>query len=181
MNKTTTQILLLSMAWLAGCDKPAGVGTVQGWKPVYATAAEYRAVRSMPSRPILSAGKIAYAGSRIYMVERGQGIHIVSYAIPASPVKERFIEIPGCYEVTWRNGYLIANNGPDLVTLDVSQPAAATVVSRLPGIFKSIQETGSVPPDAVSGDYFECPDPAGGLILRWVRTSLKDPACQRVP
>lgn len=181
MNKTTTQILLLSMAWLAGCDKPAGVGAVQGWKPVYATAAAYRAVRSMPARSVQSAGKIAYAGNRIFMVERGQGVHIVNYAVPASPVKERFIDIPGCYEVTWRNGYLIANNGPDLITVDISLPGSVTVVSRLPDVFRSIQETVAVPPDAVAGEYFECPDPARGVILRWEKTALTDPACQRVP
>lgn len=172
---------LLLVLILYGCDKPAGVGTVQGWKPVYASTAEYRTIRSMPPRSIQYAGKIAYAANRIFMVERGQGVHVVSYAIPASPVKERFIEVPGCYELTWRNGYLIANNGPDLVTIDISLPGSVAVVSRLPGVFRSIQETVSVPPDAAAGDYFECPDPVRGVILRWEKTALTDPSCQRVP
>jgi len=171
---------LLLLVAVAGCDKPVGVGTVEGWKPVYATTAEYRSIRSLPSRPIVNAGKIAYAGGRLFMVERGQGIHVVSYADPANPVKERFIEVPGCYEVTWQRGYLVANNGPDLVTVDISLPGTATVVSRLENIFRSIQETTTVPPDALPGQYFECPDPARGTILRWERATLQDPACQRI-
>lgn len=171
-------ILLLTS--LAGCDKPAGVGTVEGWKPVYATTAEYRSIRSTTPRPILAAGKIAYAAGRVFMVERGAGIHVVSYADPANPVKEGFLEIPGCQEVTWQRGYLVANNGPDLVTLDISQPSTATVVSRLENVFRSIQEAATVPPDAASGAYFECPDPARGIILRWEKATLQDPACQRI-
>ena len=170
----------LLLTALAGCDKPAGVGPVEGWRPVYATTAEYRSIRSTPPRPILSAGKIAYAAGRVFMVERGAGIHVVSYASPANPVKERFLEIPGCYEVSWQRGYLVANNGADLVTIDISLPSTATVVSRLENVFRSIQEAASVPPDAVNGDYFECPDPTRGIILRWEKASLQDPACQRI-
>lgn len=163
---------------LAACEKPGQLGAQPGWKPVYASATEYRTIRSLAAQPFENGGKFAWWAGRIFMAEKGRGVHIISYADPANPVKERFIEVPGCYEVTLRNGYLVVNNGPDLVSLDISQPAAVTVVSRLDNFFETIQEANSAPPDAASGDYFECPDFSKGVILRWERGTLQNPECR---
>jgi hypothetical protein len=163
---------------LAACEKPGSLGAQPGWKPIYASTAEYKTIRSGLARPIENGGKFAWFAGRIFMVEKGLGVHIISYADPANPVKERFIEVPGCYEVTLKNGYLIVNNGPDLVSLDISQPAAVTIASRLDNFFQSIQEANSAPPDAQSGDYYECPDFGQGVILRWERQTIQNPECR---
>jgi hypothetical protein len=105
----------------------------------------------------------------------------VQYTDPASPKKERFLEIPGCYEVSYKGGYLIVNNGSDLVSLDISQPGTVRVASRLAKVFRSIQEAGNIPPDAVAGEYFECPDFSRGVILRWEKATLREPACRTLP
>jgi hypothetical protein len=53
-----------------------------------------------------------------------------------------------------------------------------TLASRLPNVFKSIQEAGNIPPDAVPGDYFECPDFSKGVLLRWEKGTVNDPQCR---
>lgn len=166
---------------LSACGKKGSTGEVTGWRPVYAGEAEYKMIRSLPPQPIVNAGKIAYASGRLFMVEKNKGVHVVQYADPASPVKERFLEIPGCYEVSYKGGYLIVNNGADLVSLDISQPGAVRVSSRLAKVFRSIQEAGNIPPDAVAGEYFECPDMLRGVILRWEKAPLREPACRTLP
>lgn len=171
-------VMLMFIAVLTGCSRQNKVGEVTGWKPVYITEAELKTITSAPPEPITNGGKIVYATGKIYMVEQGSGVHIINYTNPQLPVKERFIKVPGCYEVTFKNNYLIVNNGADLVTLDISQPQTVTVAARATGIFESIQESNSVPPNAVSGDYFECPELAKGFVLQWEKTTISNPACK---
>lgn len=160
------------------CTRSRDTGTHTGWKPVYATLSEYQDIQSLPPAALVNGGKITWWGNKIYMVEQGRGVHIVNYADPSHPVKERFLSVPGCYEATVKNGYLVVNNGPDLVTLDISSPATVTVMSRLAGVFSSIAEAGSVPPQGMAGDYFECPDFSKGVILRWEQQTLTNPGCR---
>lgn len=148
------------------------------WVPVYISASEYSQISSQPSTAIINGGKIVLNNNKLYMVEQGQGIHVVNYTDPAQPVKERFIKVPGCYEVSMKNGYLIANNGPDLVSLDISNADSVVVVNRLTNVFKSLQESNSIPPNAVSGDYFECVDISKGIISKWIQKLTDQPKCK---
>lgn len=174
INWIVAAVLLLS-----SCVKSGGrIGDRIAWKPVYGDPAAFRTISSRPPQPIIKAGKIAYVNSRIFLVEQGQGIHVVSYADPANPVKERFIEIPGCFEVSWKNGHLIANNGPDLVSITFPTATTVALASRIPNVFRSITEANNIPPDAVGGDYFECPDFTRGILLRWEKGTVEDPECR---
>ena len=172
------KLLILPLLLAIACTRSKETGTQQGWKPVYATQAELRNIQSSPPIPLENGGKIVWWANKIYMVEQGKGVHVINYTDPANPVKERFFSVPGCYEASVRNGYLIVNNGPDLVTLDISVPGNVTVLSRLPNVFSSISEAGSVPPAAVAGEYFECPDFSKGIVLRWERQTLTNPGCR---
>ena len=164
---------------LSSCVKGGNrIGDRIAWKPVYGDPAAFRTINSVAPQSIVNAGKFVYANGRVFLVEQGRGIHIVSYADPVNPVKQRFIEIPGCYEVSWKNGHLIANNGPDLVSLVLPNNTTVNLASRLPNVFRSIMEANSVPPDAVAGDYFECPDFTRGILLRWEKGTVDDPECR---
>lgn len=167
-------VLLLSSCVKSGVR----IGDRIAWKPVYGAPAAFRTISSRAPQPIQKAGKFVNVNSRVFLVEQGQGIHVVSYSDPANPVKERFIEIPGCYEVSWKNGHLIANNGPDLVALLMPNATSVSMASRIPNVFRSIMEANSVPPDAVPGDYFECPDFTRGILLRWEKGTVEDPECR---
>jgi hypothetical protein len=170
-------LFFLSVILLVGCTRVENKQVVT-WVPVYISASEYSQISSQPSTAINNGGKIAFFNNKMFMVEQGQGIHVVNYTDPAQPVKERFIKVPGCYEVSMKNGYLIANNGPDLVSLDISNPDSVVVTYRLANVFKSLQEANSVPPNAVSGDYFECVDVSKGIISKWIQVLTDQPKCK---
>ena len=162
---------------MAGCTRVENKQVVT-WVPVYISASEYSQISSQPPTAIINGGKIALFNNKLFMVEQGQGIHVVNYTNPALPAKERFIKVPGCYEVSMKNGYLIANNGPDLISLDISNADSVVVVNRLTNVFKSLQESNSIPPNAVSGDYFECVDISKGIISKWIQKLTDQPKCK---
>ena len=170
-------LFFLSVIILASCTRVDNKQVVT-WVPVYISASEYSQISSQPPTAIVNGGKIALFNNKLFMVEQGQGIHVVNYTNPAQPVKERFIKVPGCYEVSMKNGYLIANNGPDLVSLYISNADSVVVVNRLVNVFKSLQEASSVPPNAVSGDYFECVDISKGIISKWIQKLTDQPKCK---
>lgn len=175
MHKTT--LFFLIVFFLTGCYKVDNK-QILTWVPEYITASEYSLVSSKPPTAITEGGKIAFVNNKLFMVEQGQGIHEVNYANPAQPVKERFIKVPGCYEVSMKNGYLIANNGSDLISLDISDPDSVVVAYRLPDVFKTLQEANNIPPNATSGDYFECPDISKGIVSKWTQKLTDEPQCK---
>jgi hypothetical protein len=170
-------LFFLYVILLAGCSRVENKQVIT-WVPVYISASEYSQVSSQPPIAISNGGKIALNNNKLYMVEQGQGIHVINYTNPAQPVKERFIKVPGCYEVSLKNGYLIVNNGPDLVSLNISDPNSVVVAYRLANVFKSLQEANSVPPNAVSGDYFECVDISKGIVSKWIQKLTDQPKCK---
>lgn len=170
-------LFFLSVILLASCTREENKQVVT-WVPVYITASEYSQISSQSPTAIINGGKIAIVNNKLFMVEQGQGVHVVNYTNPAQPVKERFINIPGCYEVSMKNGFLIANNGPDLVSLDIADADSVSVVNRLANVFKSLQEANSIPPNAVSGDYFECVDISKGIVSKWVQKITDQPKCK---
>lgn len=179
IDMRTVGWIIGTLILLSSCVKGGNrIGDRIAWKPVYGDPTAFRTISSRAPKPIIKAGKFVYANGRIFLVEQGEGIHVVSYTDPANPVKERFIEIPGCYEVSWKNGHLIANNGPDLVALLMPNATSVSMASRIPNVFRSIMEANSVPPDAVPGDYFECPDFTRGILLRWEKGTVEDPECR---
>ncbi len=170
-------LFFLSVILLASCTREENKRVIT-WVPVYITASEYSQIISQPPTALINGGKIAIDNNKLFMVEQGQGIHVVNYTNPAQPVKERFIKVPGCYEVSMKNGFLIANNGPDLVSLDIADADSVRVVNRLANVFKSLQEANSIPPNAVSGDYFECVDISKGIVSKWIQQITDQPKCK---
>ncbi len=170
-------LFFLSVILLASCTREENKRVIT-WVPVYITASEYSQIISQPPTALINGGKIAIDNNKLFMVEQGQGIHVVNYTNLAQPVKERFIKVPGCYEVSMKNGFLIANNGPDLVSLDIADADSVRVVNRLANVFKSLQEANSIPPNAVSGDYFECVDISKGIVSKWIQQITDQPKCK---
>ncbi len=170
-------LFFLSVILLASCTREENKRVIT-WVPVYITASEYSQIISQPPTALINGGKIAIDNNKLFMVEQGQGIHVVNYTNPAQPVKERFIKVPGCYEVSMKNGFLIANNGPDLVSLDIADADSVRVANRLTNVFKSLQEANSIPPNAVSGDYFECVDISKGIVSKWIQQITDQPKCK---
>ncbi len=163
---------------LGGCTgKPVEPGLVDGWVPVYMPGAEAQKISSGGPQSFVNGGKIATQGNMLYQVEQDKGIHLISISNPALPVKMGFISIPLCRELTLKGNYLYTNNMADLVVLDVSNPAAATVSSRISNAFPDLGI--QFPPDAGPGTYFECTDAAKGVVTGWELKKINNPKCRR--
>ena len=168
---------LLLPLLLAGCvseTEQAENATVEGYRPIYLTAAEAATVEVKPARSLQTPGKIYRYQSLLFINELGKGVHVFNNADPASPQALAFLSIPGNADVAIRNGYLYADNLADLIVLDVRNINAITVVRRVPNVFP----VRNVYPNE-RGIKIECPDPARGTIIGWEKTTLRNPRCSR--
>jgi hypothetical protein len=181
VTKTTivkTILIPLAALLLFACKgKPADVGEVNAWVPVYSPKADAEKVTNTAPQPFVNGGKIATLGNTLYQVEQDKGIHIINVSNPAIPVKTGFISIALCRELTLKGNYLYTNNMADLVVLDVSNTASTPVTSRISNAFPDLGV--QFPPDAAAGAYFECADGAKGVVIRWELKKITNPKCRR--
>lgn len=148
------------------------VGRVEGYKPVYVTASQ-SGISFMASRPLQHPGKIYLYGRYLLVNERAMGIHVYDNNDPAHPVALGFLSIPGNSDIAVRNGVLYADHLGDLVALDVSQWGSPKEISRI----HQAHWVSEVPP--AGHRYFECVDPARGIIVDWELATLSNPKCFR--
>ncbi|HMN89006.1 MAG TPA: hypothetical protein PKD70_00640 [Saprospiraceae bacterium] len=170
-------IWLLSLAFFTSCQPQLQEipEQVMGLAPVYATT-DWRVIKVSDSRAIQKLGKMYYKDGYIFAGERGQGIHIIDNRDPFNPRRLKFIEIAGNSDVAIKGNFLYANNLFDLVVLDISNLDQIRVVSRVEKAFPNIEATPL--PDNYTG-FFECTDPARGVVSHWEEQLLKRPQCWR--
>jgi hypothetical protein len=181
LMKMAVPVLLLT-GGLQSCIKNKGVGEVDGYKPVYMSNTEARAisVSSSTSTATTNPGKIVALGSLLFQVDVGRGIQVINMSNPAAPAKIGYIKINGCQEMSIKNGYIYANNYNDMVVLNVGSFSGGvlptlTVTKRLENAFP--QALNGYPPN--QGSYFECADPSKGVVVGWTLTKLTNPKCRR--
>ena len=145
---------------------------VMGFVPVYANAGTE--IGSKTARSTTNAGKIYAYGSFIFQVEQLEGVHIIDYSDPSNARKVSFLQIPLCTEIAVKGGYLYANHRNDLLVFDLSQITAPKLVKRVENAFPIIT---NVPPG--NNVYFECPDPARGVVIGWEEKLIDKPNCRR--
>lgn len=168
-----TRILLLAaLFWISGCrhDQPPP-DEVMGYAPVYTKV--IATVSFGAPRSIEDAGKIYTKDYRLYQIENGKGIHVISVEDPSQPERLGFITVPGAQEISILNNYLYTNSGNDLLVLDISDLDQIAVASRIENAFSIVNH--SVPPP---GGYFECVDPAKGIVTGWESKTLYSPKCK---
>jgi len=110
------------------------------YTPVYMSIQELTDVRTMPSKALEKPGKIYFYNNYIFVNERNQGIHIIDNSNPAAPNNIAFINIPGNRDMAVQGNFLYADNGADLITLDISDPTNATEISRQQNAFPELYE-----------------------------------------
>lgn len=144
----------------------------RGYRPVYISYEEMRNVQTVAAQPLNNPGKIYRYGHYIFVNELNKGIHIIDNRNPASPQAISFISIPGNVDMAVKNNVLYADNSTDLVALDISNPQDVKIINRVKDTFPYRQ----YPP--YSG-YFECVDPARGMVASWESVMLENPKCYR--
>lgn len=158
---------------LTGCydDRPTfPQGTVEGYRPVYTTETAKEISLEDP-RSLHHPGKLYVYGKYLLVNEENEGIHVFDNQDPQHPAPLGFIQLLGSQDIAIRNGVLYANHMGDIVALKVTDFQTLTEQGRVP---VSTWGLGAPPP---GGSYFECIDPAQGIVIRWKKVQIRNPQC----
>lgn len=90
--------------------------------PVYKSLEEVHsgtAVREAP-RELKTPGQINYYNNRMFIVESGEGVHVIDNSNPAYPVNTDFIKVPGISDLAIKDDYLFVNSYVDLLVINLN-------------------------------------------------------------
>ncbi|MGI4872586.1 MAG: LVIVD repeat-containing protein [Janthinobacterium lividum] len=109
------------------------------YRPLYMTRTVLESsVASLPPQALRNTGKIFLRGPYIFINEKYEGVHIIDNHDPANPRPISFLRIPGNVDMAVQGNLLYADNGPDLVTVDISNPERAQLASRVRDAFREL-------------------------------------------
>lgn len=149
------------VVFLFGCKEDFGFYQGQGKRPLYLDFSELGDIKSMPPRAVQEAGVIYMQDSLLFMVEQYQGIHVFNVADTANPQNLVFVQIPAVTDFTLNNTLLIADNGPNMATINIADIYNVKVLSVTPGVFQPVHR-----PPMFMGP-FECVDNGKGVVVGW--------------
>jgi len=134
----------LMMASLTSCLKDQcerEVTYIQS-TPVYMTKEEIRlgTPTTEAARELENPGQFYYYKEHIFIVEDGEGIHIIDNRIPESPQNIAFLAIAGAENMAIKDDIMYVNNYIDLMAIDVSNPQNTSVIGRTEDVFDPIWE-----------------------------------------
>lgn len=125
-------------------------------RPVYTPTAEIRNSFAVESpRTLTGTGKIYYRAPYVFVNQPGEGVHIINNTDPENPVNEKFINIPGNFDMAVQGDVLYADSYIDLLAIDISNVDNVRIVKRLERAFPAYNSWG-----------FQW-DEATGIVTRW--------------
>lgn len=127
------RLLYLPILLMGGCygQNVGPVPPPPNYRPVLMSRQQLEvSVAGLAPRPLQVPGKIFVSNRYLFVNEQYQGIHIYNNADPAKPIEVRFLRIPGNVDLAVRGSLLYADNGPDLVVIDISDPIQVREVGR---------------------------------------------------
>ena len=136
--KHSVAIILLAVisVFFSSCLKDVELKKYTYYVPEYSLKTEVRAdIKSSDPQPVSMPGRIYLQGNYIYVNEMGKGIHIIDYSQPSSPQNVGYIPIPGNGNMTIAGNYLYADEYADLLTIDITNPMNAKLVTVTPNVF----------------------------------------------
>ncbi|GAA4359611.1 hypothetical protein GCM10023185_26370 [Hymenobacter saemangeumensis] len=136
------------------------------FRPILMARAQFEdAVSGQPPRALHVPGKIFVTNRYLFINEQYQGIHVFDNADPARPVALRFLRIPGNIDLSVYGHLLYADSGPDLVVLDISNPASVRVAGRTRNALPELQ-----PPFRnvrLAPEFQPANRPANSVVVGW--------------
>ena len=106
------------------------------FEPVYSTTAAVREGFDVGGPiEIEVPGKIYQYGQYILINESGKGIHILNNQDKTNPVSERFISIPGNFDMAVKDDILYADSYIDLLSIDISNIQNVQLLERVENAF----------------------------------------------
>jgi hypothetical protein len=139
MNKTLLCIAAFCVL-LSSCIKDKVTHHYKIKVPVYALKTDvYNNIHSNAPQQISNPGKMFLLNNKLFVTEKNKGIHIIDNANPSDPKNISFIPIPLNEDVAVKDNVLYADCGADMLLLDVSNPAAVSLIKYIPNAFPSKQ------------------------------------------
>ena len=141
LNKNDTLYMIsstfLALLAFSGCsDTCETTNTYTYFEPVYATSQEVKdGFKIGEPVELKSPGKIYLYGQYVLINEPGEGVHIINNADNKNPVIEKFIYIPGNFDIAVKNNILYADSYVDLLAIDISDIGNIGLVTRLENVF----------------------------------------------
>lgn len=165
--------LVLLLFFLPGCDWVEDPPKeVDGWKPMYGDASQLENIFAGAPESLITPGKIYLLGTTVFINDVARGILVVNNSDPRNPQAVSFIHIPLNVDLAVKGNVLYADNGPDLVAIDITNPLQVNVLKRISSVF----DPSNFPPQE---GWFECVDPTKGIVLGWEPATLEKPECFR--
>lgn len=172
--KNKVLLFILNVTIVISCGKQTEL-KVQGMKPIYINVAQLQNFWQTGPQAIQNSGKSLLYNQYLFLSENNKGIHIIDISDTLNPVKISFLQIPGNKDMTAQSNLLYADNGPDLLVLDISQIAHVTLVNRIKNSFLPSEFS----PADYSG-YFECADYNDNQwLVGWEEALLINPRCKK--
>lgn len=132
MKRIPILILLATVMLITYSCEDRRLQTYTANVPVYLSYEDLRKTIDMEeSRAIEQPGKIYFKDSYIYINEYMQGVHVIDISDPSSPASVAYIPVPGNIDMAIKDDILYLDSYVDLVLVDVSDPGAPVVVSRM--------------------------------------------------
>ncbi|QIL77039.1 LVIVD repeat-containing protein [Hymenobacter sp. HDW8] len=127
-----------------------------------------QSVASRPAQAMHNTGKIYLRGRYVFVNERYEGVHIIDNQNPKNPRIISFLRIPGNVDIAIKDNLLYADNGPDLVTIDISNPLAVNVVSRVRDAFRELP----IPGQFLHPDCYTTKRPDNTVVVGWQKKEV---------
>ncbi|WP_426061127.1 hypothetical protein [Hymenobacter sp. B1770] len=136
------------------------------YRPILMSRQQLEAsVAGQAPRPLQVPGKIFVSNRYLFVNEQYQGIHIYDNADPAKPTEVQFLRIPGNVDLAVRGSLLYADNGPDLVVVDISDPTQPREVGRTRDALPEL--SAPVRFFSMPAEYQPANLPANSVIVGW--------------
>ena len=151
--------LLSSCRW--SNTPPAEPAKIDGYRPIYVSREEIEKIAVTPPQALKSPGKIYIKDNVLFINEQAKGVHIFDNRDPKNPIKLAFLQIPGNMDIAVRGNTLYADNGRDLLVIDVANPAQPKILNRMKEMFPNPEFP------AATNSFFECIDNSKGIVIGW--------------
>ena len=121
---------------MQSCVKDHLETTYTYFTPVYKNKSEVlQSIKSSTPQALKQTGKLFLFGRYLFVNEVNKGVHVIDNANPRSPKNIGFINIPGNVDIAVKNNTLYADLFTDMVAIDITNPANATLKKVITKVF----------------------------------------------
>jgi hypothetical protein len=148
------------------------------YRPLLLTRATLESsVAAVAPQAMHNTGKIYVRGDYVFVNEKAEGIHVIDNRDPANPRPVSFLRIPGNVDLAVRGNLLYADNGPDLVVIDISNPAQPKPTGRVRNAFRELPMPEFGPLEEA---YQPGKRPADAVVVGWRKLAANEAIPYRV-